>query len=660
MFFSRSAAVRAIPWQFAQSNRGICCFRAARNARLNPFDRGFSTTTRWLDEPTEAIKAAPTESSARSENPAGQVVDKPHAWEKYADRVHPKLRETLRSVFRYTHMSPVQQIIVGKMPFTQDLLVRSQTGTGKTLGFLIPAGQKLLERDDELAKTLSKRALKEYGNKNASCLIISPTRELASQLATEARRLFAHQDSNYKALLLIGGDKLKDTLKLMLRERNDFIVATPGRLMQLLREEPDFRDRIASIKTVIFDEADTLLDFGFRRDLEDIVTYLPKERQTFLFSATLSPEVKSIARSFMKNYEYIDTTPKDGAGALTQIKQQYMIVPLAEQLHVTLDLINETLANKASAKVIVFLPTTTLTVLYRQAFSVLRQLYKAEHVQNFAIHSLLQQEKRSKVSKAFRESASGTVLFSTDVSARGVDYPGVDLVIQLGAPRDTDIYTHKVGRTGRAGKSGRSVLMLDPIEQRFLKTLPSGLTITELSKDEITHAKDRESSTTQAVYAEAARFVSYGSVLSSAFGPYHNALSARRRDFGYNTSQVEAALEAWWYSLSVLPVPTVRAAPGRGQRGASGNGSAERRSESSSMSRDASGYSTGPRSRGPPTYSRGNFAYFRHETFGTPRPKQYGRKAMLNGSYAPKYPSGIREEVATGGIRGRRTTNRWT
>lgn len=399
-------------------------------------------------------------------------------WTNYSDRLNPMILQTLKDNFGYKTMTKVQQTIMDMVPMQTDLLVRSKTGTGKTLAFLIPALQRSLEKFD--AAELSGSYLKTYANKHASVFIISPTRELANQIATEARRLVSIPGSNMKALCCVGGDSKRDQLKLLRRERNDFIVGTPGRLLDLLENHEEFADRVRSAHTFILDEADTLLEMGFRKELESIISYLPKERQTYMFSATVSREIQNISRLFLSpDHKFLNTVAKDDQDSHAKIKQEYIIRPGTEHLQVVLSLIiSQQLKNKDS-KIIVFLPTTKLTMLYSALFKVLRRLYPNPAFQQFDIHSQRSQESRSKVSNAFRTANAGSVLFTSDVSARGVDYPGVSLVIQVGAAGSRDLYIHRVGRTGRAGLTGEGVLILQPFEEGFLHTLGKDIPITE-------------------------------------------------------------------------------------------------------------------------------------------------------------------------------------
>lgn len=228
---------------------------------------------------------------------------------------------------------------------------------------------------------------------------------------------------------------------------------------------------------LILDEADTLLDMGFTEDLNYIVDHTPKDRQTFLFSATVSPSIKKIARKYLdKENLVIDCVPENESNVHEHIPQYVTVVPAAkDQLpHVLKLLAADQLTNPGKSKSIVFLPTTKLTQLYATFIRELSQSLPAgEQTQVYEIHSKLEQRRRSRASDAFRQDDSGaSVLVTSDVSARGVDYPGVTRVIQVGIPGTTEQYIHRVGRTGRGGSTGgQGDLVLLPWESNFLNEL---------------------------------------------------------------------------------------------------------------------------------------------------------------------------------------------
>lgn len=525
---------------------------------------------------------------------ADQEVESLPTWTSYSDRLDPMILETMKDTFRYKTVSKVQQHLLDRLPIKNDVLVRSKTGTGKTLAFLVPALQQALE--NFAAKGLAGVPLKRYANENASVFIVSPTRELANQIATEARRLVTVPGSNMKALCLVGGDSKRIQLKLMHRERNDFVVGTPGRLVDMLENEPDFRSRVANLQTLILDEADTLLEMGFRPELNKILSYLPKNRQTFMFSATVSKEIQGIARTFMKkDHIFINTVSKDDQDVHQRIKQEYIIRPMEDHMKVVLSLLINTQLQNSLAKVIVFLPTTKMTMLYSSCFKILRRLYRVPTFQQFDIHAQRTQDSRAKVSKLFREAGAGSVLFTTDVSARGVDYPGVTQVIQVGAAQSRDLYVHRVGRTGRAGNEGEGVIVLSPTEAEFLKILGNNLPLVEKDFPDSEIALGP----TQAKVFRLMTNIMPIALLDDAFKSIVGSLFPRAREFGQSLQNFQDELTDWYRSLAGLeaqppgiPPRLLEGGGGRGRSEGSGRNGGGGRSGSNGRSNRSGGYSS--------------------------------------------------------------------
>ncbi|CAE7182012.1 unnamed protein product [Rhizoctonia solani] len=384
------------------------------------------------------------------------------------------------------HHTELQPGPDGKLP-PRDLMVRAKTGTGKTLAFLVPAIEArvaAIERAKKEAlekagltsdRMYEARAARAFTRTDAGILIISPTRELATQIANEALKLTHHHDG-FEVRLFVGGNSKREQMRGWMRGRRDIVVATPGRLRDLLQSEPSISEGLKNTQMLILDEADTLLDMGFRDDLEDIISYLPKspERQTMLYSATVSRAIQQVARAALdRNHEFINTVQEEDSPVHAHIPQYHTVLPRAEdQLpHILRLLAHDQLANPGKSKSIVFLPTTKMTQMYA---SLLRELARdtlpaGRGTQIYEIHSKKEQDSRSRTSDRFRKDTSGaSVLVTSDVSARGVDYPGVTRVIQVGIPSSPDQYIHRVGRTGRAGTEGRGDLVLLPWEIGFV------------------------------------------------------------------------------------------------------------------------------------------------------------------------------------------------
>ncbi|KAI8986716.1 P-loop containing nucleoside triphosphate hydrolase protein [Trametes punicea] len=422
------------------------------------------------------------------------------------------LHAIIREPFKLTTMSSVQAAVLPRVQSLarrydpedsstepRDLLVKARTGTGKTLAFLIPAVearlQRLRERAEQVAqetntanKIMIQRAVERFARENIGALIISPTRELATQIANEAIKLTRHLD-RFEVRLAVGGLPKRPQLREFNMQRRDIVVATPGRLRDFIENEPGFKEALQTTDIFILDEADTLLEMGFREDIQAIADELKPspERQTFMFSATVSRPIQQVARSLLsKNHEFINCVPDDAPPTHASIPQYYTAVPSPkDQLPHLLRLIAEDqLANPNRSKVLVFLPTTSMVSLYTSIIKDVAHLVlpAGRDTSIGELHSKKAMSTRIKISDWFRSRKIGSnVLITSDVSARGVDYPNVTRVIQVGAPSSGDTYVHRVGRTGRGSNTnGRADLILMPWELGFLTWQLTDIPIKEL------------------------------------------------------------------------------------------------------------------------------------------------------------------------------------
>ncbi|KAG8462456.1 hypothetical protein KFE25_010281 [Diacronema lutheri] len=382
----------------------------------------------------------------------------------------PGTQAALAREFGYEMCSPVQQAAIPLGLAGYDLLARAQTGTGKTLAFLIPAVERI------------GRAREAPRAGHASVLILAPTRELAQQTAREAERLCAHLVPAVRVQAMIGGSPVeRERTQLRRAGLGDVLVATPGRIADHLRTTPGFPALLGSVHTFVLDEVDQLLDGGFRVAVSRIVSALPAatERQTLLFSATLSDEIRAVARQAMRAGDATRIVDCVGAGAqdatAALLEQRYAFCAQQAELLPTLWRVVRGAQAKEMGKIIVFCPTARLTQL---AARLAERTGACSTV--IEIHSRKSQTARDKASAAFRDARSA-VLFTSDVSARGVDYPDVALVVQLGCPATREQYVHRTGRSARAGKDGSGLLLLCEFERPFLNEL-RGLDITPLSE----------------------------------------------------------------------------------------------------------------------------------------------------------------------------------
>ncbi|XP_024992614.1 DEAD-box ATP-dependent RNA helicase 31-like [Cynara cardunculus var. scolymus] len=354
----------------------------------------------------------------------------------------------------YEKMTIVQEATLPVILKGKDVLAKARTGTGKTVAFLLPAIEVVVNlppvgRDERWPPIV--------------VLIICPTRELASQAAMEANKLLKYHPS-VGVQVVIGGTRLATEQRRIQANPCQILVATPGRLKDHIMNTSGFANRINGVKVLVLDEADHLLDMGFRKDIENIIAAVPKQRQTLLFSATVPPEVRQICHIALKrDHEYINTVEEGSEETHTQVQQKHLVAPLEKQFSLLYTLLKDHIVDDPDYKVLVFCTTAMVTKLVADLLGQLKLNVRE-------IHSRKSQSYRTQVSDEFRKS-KGLILVTSDVSARGVDYPDVTLVIQVGLPADKAQYIHRLGRTGRKGKEGQGILLLAPWEQFFLSTL---------------------------------------------------------------------------------------------------------------------------------------------------------------------------------------------
>ncbi|KAI4369836.1 hypothetical protein MLD38_018238 [Melastoma candidum] len=354
----------------------------------------------------------------------------------------------------YEKMTVVQEATLPVILKGKDVLAKAKTGTGKTVAFLLPSIEMItksppFERDQKRPPVL--------------VLVICPTRELALQAAKEANTLLKYHPS-IGVQVVIGGTRLSLEQKRMQTNPCHILVATPGRLRDHMENTSGFSTRLMGVKVLVLDEADHLLDMGFRRDIERIIAAVPKQRQTLLFSATVPDEVREVCHIALKrDHEFINTVQEGSEETHAQVRQTHLVAPLDKHFALLYALLRDHVADDVNYKVLVFCTTAMVTKLVADLLGELKLNVRE-------IHSRKSQSYRTKVSDEFRKS-KGLILVTSDVSARGVDYPDVTLVIQMGLPSDREQYIHRLGRTGRKGKEGLGILMLAPWEEFFLSTI---------------------------------------------------------------------------------------------------------------------------------------------------------------------------------------------
>lgn len=353
----------------------------------------------------------------------------------------------------YSVMTRVQEDTLSVCLEGKDALVKSRAGTGKTTAFLLPAIETVLKA---MISDKEKRVSPIH------VLILCPTRELASQIAAETRVLLKYHDG-LGVQMLVGGTRFKDDQKRLESDPCQILVATPGRLLDHIETKSGLSTRLMGLKMLVLDEADHLLSLGFRKDMEKIVDCLPRRRQSVLFSATIPKEVKRISQLVLKREYALINTVDAAPDSNPEVKQSYIIAPHDAHFQVVYQLLKDHISGMPDYKVIVFCTTGMVT-------SLMYLLFREMRLNVREIHSRKPQLYRSRIVDEFKQSKR-LILISSDVSARGMNYPDVTLVIQVGIPSDREQYIHRLGRTGRGGKDGKGILLLAPWEEYFLEDI---------------------------------------------------------------------------------------------------------------------------------------------------------------------------------------------
>ncbi|MBZ5201044.1 DEAD/DEAH box helicase [Planomicrobium chinense] len=340
---------------------------------------------------------------------------------------------TLKSVRRmgFEEATPIQEGTIRLGMEGKDIIGQAQTGTGKTTAFGIPLIEKIDTKDG-----------------NVQGLVIAPTRELAIQVSEELYRL--GQDKNVRILSVYGGQEISRQIR-ALKNRPQIIVGTPGRLLDHINRRTL---KLDNVNTLILDEADEMLNMGFIEDIQTIMSSVPEERQTLLFSATMPDAIRRIAEKFMKTPEIVKIKSKEMT--VENIEQFYVKSVEREKFDILSRLIN--------------VQQPELAIIFGRTKRRVDELAKALNIRGYVaegIHGDLSQAKRMSVLKQFK-AGKVDILVATDVAARGLDISGVSHVYNFDIPQDPESYVHRIGRTGRAGKKGVAVTFVTPREMGYL------------------------------------------------------------------------------------------------------------------------------------------------------------------------------------------------
>ena len=332
----------------------------------------------------------------------------------------------------FAEMTEIQQQSIPLLLEGRDVIGRSNTGTGKTAAFGIPAVESITEAD----------------RGKVTVLILCPTRELAMQAHEEIRK-FARYKRCVKATAVYGGASMERQI-MELKRGTNIVIGTPGRVMDHIRRRTL---KLHDLRTVILDEADEMLNMGFREDIESILSEAPEERQTVLFSATMPSEILAITKKYQTDPVQIKI--KSAQKTVELIDQYYFEVAMGRKT----DALRLLIAAYSPASAMVFCNT-------KRMVDELTEALINSGIRAAGLHGDMKQAQRTAVMNAFK-AKSTNILVATDVAARGIDVSGIDAVFNYDLPQDNEYYIHRIGRTGRAGKAGTAYTLITGKRQYF-------------------------------------------------------------------------------------------------------------------------------------------------------------------------------------------------
>ncbi|TVZ55555.1 ATP-dependent RNA helicase RhlE [Lutibacter sp. Hel_I_33_5] len=338
---------------------------------------------------------------------------------------------------RFQRPTSVQEKAIPVILEKKNVIVSAQTGTGKTAAFALPIIQLLIDKQDA-----------EKNEKRIKALVITPTRELAIQIEENFKNFTKY--TNLRTTAVYGGVSLEPQ-KDVLKKGIDFLIATPGRLIDLQKQGAI---ELSHLEIFVLDEADLMLDMGFINDVKKIEKLCPSKKQTLLFSATMPEKIVELANSTLKNPVKIEIHPEETTGK--NIGQLVYKLPKKNKTDLCLHLLRNTI----NGRIIIF---------RRTKFGVdkLEQTLTKNNYNVFSIHGDKTQIVRNKAIENFKNQKN-SILIATDVAARGIDITNVDAIINFDIPNIPETYVHRIGRTGRAGKSGIAISFCSPDEDGYL------------------------------------------------------------------------------------------------------------------------------------------------------------------------------------------------
>jgi len=331
----------------------------------------------------------------------------------------------------YTAMTPIQAKAIPIVLAGRDVMGAAQTGTGKTAAFTIPLLQKMLRHEN---------ASMSPARHPVRALVLAPTRELADQVAANVKNYAKH--TQLRSAVVFGGVDIKPQM-LELRKGVEVLIATPGRLLDHIEGKTAVLNQV---EYVVLDEADRMLDIGFLPDLQRILSYLPKARQTLLFSATFSPEIKRLANSYLQDPVLVEVARPNATA--TNVEQRFYSVVDDDKRRA----VRQILRDRELSQAIVFVNS-------KLGAARLARSFERDGLKTQALHGDKSQDERLKALAAFK-AGEVDLLVATDVAARGLDIADLPAVFNFDVPFNAEDYVHRIGRTGRAGASGLAVTLV--------------------------------------------------------------------------------------------------------------------------------------------------------------------------------------------------------
>ena len=361
------------------------------------------------------------------------------------------LSEDLQKAIRemgFQEASPIQQQSIPYLLDGRDVIGQAQTGTGKTAAFAIPLIERIQQAD-----------------KRVQAIVLCPTRELALQVTGEIQKLVKYKH-NLKAVSIYGGQPIERQIR-ALKQQPQIIIGTPGRTLDMIRRGAL---QLNAIQTVVLDEADEMLNMGFRHDIEQILKQTPRARQTVFFSATMPPAILEMTAKYQHNALHVKVAQHDQP--VVKIEQRYFEVQKTEKLNA----LTQLLGHHQVGRALVFCNTK------HKVDAIAKKLKQAGYSAE-GLHGGKTQSQRDRIMQGFRK-GNTQLLVATDVAARGLDVSDVEAVFNFDLPKDSEFYVHRIGRTGRAGKSGQAFTFVEDGEKKQLREIRKYPNV-RLSKQEL-------------------------------------------------------------------------------------------------------------------------------------------------------------------------------